>query len=109
MSKTIHINGLRLTVQTENDVVEADMLAERVEEIAPLLEALLRADSLWEDLDVRDQQKRHAAFLAMRMKCEAAIAAAVQRAELLCSIISGDERIGEYGFPEFDEQSPEIP
>jgi len=80
-----------------------ETLVERINDILPLLQALLSADEAWLGISDDEYAARARGWLAIDMMCKMDIQAATQRAKLLKSIADGAETIGDHGFPEFED------
>ena len=92
--------ALHVSAPGEEFQIEAD----RLNDIAKILESWLAADSAFEALSDETQEKRLRAYLAQDMKVQAALATLVEQSDLLCEIVSGNANIGDYGFPEFQDE-----
>lgn len=97
------INGPQLTVDFSEAKLDLSSLGERIEEILPLLYALLAADTALSTLNGDEVETRGRGFLAIDAMCQVAIWNAQEKAELLREIAKGEASIANHGFPEFAE------
>lgn len=77
-------------------------LMQRVDEVLPLLRALVSADHASEKLSEEEFFERGRGCMAISMRCQFLIQEATRQAELLRKIADGSETISDHGFPEFD-------
>lgn len=98
----VEVAGSRLAIDFGRTGLNVETLEERVQQVLPLLHALLSADDAWLKLSGEDLASRARGCMAINMKCQAATQLATKRAELLLAIADGSESIADYGFPEFE-------
>lgn len=77
-------------------------IVQRVDEILPLLRALLSADDAFVKLSEEEFFERDRGCMAVNMRCQFSIQEATRQAELLKAIADGSESISDHGFPEFE-------
>ena len=99
----MEVSGSRVIIDFTRTGMNMETLMERVQEVLPLLYALLSADDTWLKLAGDDLVARERGCLAMNMMCQGATQSATKRAELLREIAGGSKSISDHGFPEFEE------
>lgn len=90
-----------VTIDFQGSSLNMDTFKERVQEVVPLLQALLKADTALSVLSNEELSERGIGFRAIDMICQATIQSAVVQAELLHDIADGSASIADHGFPEF--------
>lgn len=98
--------GSRVTIDFGSSGLNCETLRERVDEVVPLLHALLYADGVLSELPTEDLSERMIGYLAMDMVCQAAIQRAIAQAAVLREIADGSASIADHGFPEFEGGMP---
>ncbi|WP_162685668.1 hypothetical protein [Roseovarius amoyensis] len=101
VSATVKVEGSRVALQLAGTQGIEDEIEGRVDEVLPLLLAFLNADREWASLSEDVQEGRFLAYNAQNLVCLAELTRVIKRATLLADIVSGDESIGDHGFPEF--------
>ncbi|MDX2416575.1 MAG: hypothetical protein QNK19_03845 [Xanthomonadales bacterium] len=92
---TLHISSLGEELKIEPG---------RLRDIAQILETWLEVEAAFEDLPEEIQTKRLRGYMAQDMKVQFALAALVSQSTLLREITNGNASIGDYGFPEFQDE-----
>ncbi len=91
---------LRVSSSSEELRIEPDRLAD----IVSILESWVEAEAVFEALSEETQEKRLRAYLAQDMRVQAALATLVKQSDLLREIVVGSANIGDFGFPEFQDE-----
>lgn len=76
-------------------------LQSRVNQLLPVLAAILEADTICDQLDAQTASKRHTAIAARDLIYQYKVYEASEAARLIGRIASGEESIANHGFPEF--------
>lgn len=99
----LEVTGMRVVIDLGHLATDSEAFFERVQDVLPILVALVSADGAWQGLTHEDRHRRAPASMAMEMKSQAALLAAKVQAELQVAIIEGRQFIADHGFPEFQD------
>ncbi|PZQ96113.1 MAG: hypothetical protein DI533_16870 [Cereibacter sphaeroides] len=102
----IEISSYRLTLDFSRTGLSVVSLADRANEVLPLLYALVLADDAKSSLSDEQFADRQTGCMAMDLMCQAAIRGATGRAAMLLAVTEGTASISELGFPEFEGDAP---
>lgn len=101
---TLEFDGNTATLQILPSGEGLQVEPSRLEGIVTILESWLETEAVFEALSEESQSKRLRAYLAQDMRVQAALATLVAQSKLHQEIVNGNVSIGDFGFPEFDDE-----
>jgi hypothetical protein len=110
------MNAKQIYVSQEGYVVHLDFrelkgssakIKSRVEEIIPILQAIVIADTAWSKLSEKRTQELFLPLVARDLMYQAFLVQAMGEAELIADVASGRKPRSVLGFPEFQSAHPE--
>jgi hypothetical protein len=94
-------DGSSVTINLEAFNLSRDSIIERLEEIVPVLEAILSADSVRMTLTSATWRRLQVAITTQDLLYQGKLYEALAAARLLSDLQLEKENIGDHGFPEF--------